>query len=138
LFQKSSHSSKKAAFKKRPNLRVQPAAFSKHNLALFIKMSSIGCRTDQPCQSPSVNYIVNILTVKSAGFTCVSFPTMFSLYFWQPRSAKTVKLVFSSSKTLSKEQLKYIGKETTGKTCNYLQSRICLKTFGSLLLTTEV
>jgi len=102
----------KSSFEKRPNLRLcetlQPAAFSKNNLALFIKMSSIGCRACQPCQSPSVNYTVNILTV----LPVFLFPLSFFLFLAAKKCKNCKTCIFFIQKYVKRA----VVKETTGKT----------------------
>ena len=58
-------------------------------------------------------YTVNILTVKCKGFTCVSFSPVVSLSFWQSRTVKYAKLVFTTSQNFVKSAVKVQEKKRT-------------------------
>ena len=65
----------------------------------------------------SLQRAVNIFTVKSTGFTCLPFSSVVSLYFWQSRTVKSAKLVFTTSQNYVKRADKVQGKKDAGKTC---------------------
>ena len=79
------------------------------------QLNSMATRRGEGCVHCTAGlYTVNILTVKSTGFT---FSSVVSLYFWLSRTVKYAKLVFTISQNCIKRAVKVQGKKDEGKTC---------------------